>query len=137
MADLTFGSLTTGSTATGTPNLTAAEAIGEGDACYKDTDGTYKKAESGDTDVKAVVVVIALTAAAAATDTFVGLRTGGKLKDSGTPFTAGTAYYLSATAGGICPFADLVSTDYVSLIGIASSTSVLDFTPNNSGVQIA
>lgn len=39
--------------------------------------------------------------------------------------TAGTAYYLSGAPGGICPLADLGSGDYVCLIGLAKSTTVL------------
>lgn len=52
----------------------------------------------------------------------------------GATLTAGTAYYLSATPGGICPFADLASGDRVIFLGIAKSTSVLHFRPIDSGV---
>lgn len=43
----------------------------------------------------------------------------------GAVLTAGTAYYASDDAGGICPVADLASGDYVCLLGLAKSTSVL------------
>lgn len=43
----------------------------------------------------------------------------------GATVTAGTAYYLSDEPGGICPVGDLASGDYVCLIGIAKSASVL------------
>lgn len=43
----------------------------------------------------------------------------------GSILTEGVAYYLSATAGGIAPVADLGSGDDVALLGIATSTSVL------------
>lgn len=43
----------------------------------------------------------------------------------GATLTAGAAYYLSDTPGGICPDADVGSGEYVCLIGIAKSTSVL------------
>ena len=52
----------------------------------------------------------------------------------GATLTAGTAYYLSATAGGICPFADLGAGDRVIFLDIAKSTSVLHFRPIDSGV---
>lgn len=39
--------------------------------------------------------------------------------------TAGVAVYLSDTAGGICPVADVGSGEYVCQIGIAKSTTVL------------
>lgn len=55
----------------------------------------------------------------------------------GATLTAGTAYYLSATAGGICPAADLGTGDRVILLGLAKSTSVLIFRPIDSGVILA
>jgi hypothetical protein len=39
--------------------------------------------------------------------------------------TAGVSYYQSPTPGGICPRADVLTGDYVCLIGIAKSTTVL------------
>lgn len=50
--------------------------------------------------------------------------------------TKGTVYYLSNTAGGICPVADLGSGDYVTLVGIATSTTVLKLYCIASGVTI-
>lgn len=43
----------------------------------------------------------------------------------GATLTAGTAYWQSDTPGGICPLADVGSGEYVGLIGIAKSTTVL------------
>lgn len=43
----------------------------------------------------------------------------------GATMTNGAAYYLSDTAGGICPVADLTTGEYVCLLGIAKSTTVL------------
>lgn len=43
----------------------------------------------------------------------------------GASLTPGSAYFLSDTPGGICAFADLASGEYVSLIGLAKSASVL------------
>lgn len=43
----------------------------------------------------------------------------------GATLTPGTAYYLSPTAGGIAPLADVASGDDVILLGIAKSASVL------------
>lgn len=52
----------------------------------------------------------------------------------GATMTAGAVYHLSATAGGIAPVADLTTGDYYVLLGVASSTSVLKFAPQYSGV---
>ena len=43
----------------------------------------------------------------------------------GATIAAGVAYYLSGTAGGICPVADVASNDYPSILGMGSSTTVL------------
>lgn len=54
----------------------------------------------------------------------------------GATLTEGVAYYLSGTAGGICPVADLGSGDYPTIIGIAKSTSVLDVLIHESEVAL-
>ena len=43
----------------------------------------------------------------------------------GATLTAGAAYYLSDTAGGICPVADIGAGEYVCLLGLAKTASVL------------
>jgi hypothetical protein len=43
----------------------------------------------------------------------------------GAVLTAGTAYYLSDTPGGICPLADVGAGEYVCQLGLAKSTTVL------------
>lgn len=55
----------------------------------------------------------------------------------GATLTPGLAYYLSATAGGICPYGDLLSGDYVVFLGLAESASVLAVNIHESGAQIA
>jgi hypothetical protein len=55
----------------------------------------------------------------------------------GATLTAGTDYYLSATAGGICPRADLATGHKVVLLGLAESTSVLALDIQDSGVVLA
>jgi len=54
----------------------------------------------------------------------------------GATMTAGVAYYLSDTAGGICPAADVGAGEYACLIGIAASTTVLRLGFNYSGVSL-
>ena len=54
----------------------------------------------------------------------------------GATLTAGTAYYASDTPGGICPVADVGSGEKVSLIGLASSTSVLRVDIQSPGVVL-
>lgn len=52
----------------------------------------------------------------------------------GATLTAGTTYYLSATAGGIAPLADITGGPYFVIVGIATSTSVLKLAFEYSGV---
>jgi hypothetical protein len=54
----------------------------------------------------------------------------------GATMTAGVAYYLSDTAGGICPVADLATGEYPSVLGIATSTTVLNVNIQTSGVAL-
>jgi hypothetical protein len=54
----------------------------------------------------------------------------------GGTLTAGVAYYLSDTPGGLCPVADVGSGEYSCLIGIAKSASVLDIAIQPSGVAL-
>ena len=54
----------------------------------------------------------------------------------GGTLTAGVAYYLSDTPGGICPVADVGSGEYSVLLGMATSTSVLDVDIQASGVSL-
>lgn len=54
----------------------------------------------------------------------------------GATLTAGTAYYLSDTPGGICPVADVGAGEDVALLGVASSTTVLDVRIQVPGVTL-
>ena len=54
----------------------------------------------------------------------------------GATLTAGTAYYLSGTAGGIAPEADLASLDELTLLFVATSTTKAWLRPWNTGVTI-
>lgn len=54
----------------------------------------------------------------------------------GATLVAGTAYYLSDTPGGICPLADLLTGEYVCLLGLASSATVLNLDIQYPGVSL-
>lgn len=54
----------------------------------------------------------------------------------GATLTPGTTYYLSPNAGGICPLTDVLSGDYPVIVGIATSTTVLDVKFQEAGVAI-
>jgi hypothetical protein len=54
----------------------------------------------------------------------------------GAALTAGLAYYLSDTPGGICPVADIGAGEYVAIVGVAKSTTVLDLIHKATGVSL-
>lgn len=54
----------------------------------------------------------------------------------GATMTPGVAYYLSDTPGGICPVADVGSGEYATVIGIATSATVLNVKISASGVAL-
>lgn len=71
----------------------------------------------------------------AALDQPLSVQTGGLITIGGT-LTAGVAYYLSDTPGGICPVADLATGEYPCILGIATSTTVLNVDIQASGVAL-
>jgi hypothetical protein len=125
MADLTItaANVVAGSNAS-KESGTAGEAITAGQAVYKDsTTGKYMKADSNSATAEARQARgIALHAAS--NNQPLTIQKGGDIT-IGATLTAGVAYYLSDTAGGICPVADVGSGEYVCLLGIAKSASVL------------
>ena len=54
----------------------------------------------------------------------------------GATMTAGVAYYQSDTPGGIAPVADVGSGEVSTIIGIATSTTVLKVKIQSSGVTL-
>lgn len=54
----------------------------------------------------------------------------------GGTLTPGSRYYLSTTAGGIAPEADLTTGENVCLLGLAASATVLNIAIQNPGVTL-
>jgi hypothetical protein len=63
------------------------------------------------------------------------VQTGGTLT-LGATMTAGVVYYLSDTPGGICPVADVGAGEYVDVIGVSTSTTVMSLILTYSGVSL-
>lgn len=115
---------------------TAGETITAGQTLYfKESDQRYWKADS-DSATAAVRTLagIALNGASAGQPLRVFL--GGNITIGGT-VTVGTIYVLSDTAGGIMPAADLETGDYVTIVGIATTSAIIQCTTFiNSGVAV-
>lgn len=103
---------------------TAGETIAAGKAVYFDS--TVKKWKLADSNSGTAEVrkATAIALNGASLNQPVTVHKSGDIT-IGATLTAGTAYYLSDTPGGICPFADVGAGEYVCLLGLAKSTSVL------------
>lgn len=124
MADIsiTAASVLAGTGATRETGLAGA-AIAIGEVVYKDSNGKYQLADADGATALRSPIGFALSGASAANQPIHVLKSGPLTV--GAVLTAGTAYYLSDTPGKICPLADVTGGDYIVLIGLATSTSVL------------
>lgn len=117
-------------------NYLAGASITRGQSVYFDTTtSTWKLADSNSTAATAGSggVGIALNDAAASQP--IAVQIGGSL-GFGAILTRGKLYCPGATAGSIVPYEDLTTADYVTILGIATSTSNLSMNRWISGVVI-
>lgn len=135
MADLTITAAnvagTVGGTGTAGATITAGDvvALSGGSLVLADAD-----AGADETSVLRKPVGIALNDAASGQP--VAYAKPGAIITCGATVVAGTAYYLSATAGGICPVADVTTGMTPVVVGIATSTTQLKLSMLNSGVEL-
>lgn len=111
-------------------SLTAAQIVVE--------DASTNKAALADNDhaTAALRSIRGLTLHAALTDQPVTVAKNGAVVDLGAILTAGVEYYLSGTAGGICPRADVTTGDDPVRVGMALTTSRLQLDFNDPGVTL-
>jgi hypothetical protein len=134
MADLsvTASSVLAGSNAV-TEQGVAGETITAGQPVYLDTSTRqYFKADANAAAAARQPRGLALNGASAGQPLAIA-RSGDITLNA--VLTAGVTYYLSDTAGGICPLADVGTGEYFCIIGIAKSTTVLALSINYSGVS--
>lgn len=114
---------------------TAGEAITAGQALYSDaaTSGVLRPADATTAD-KAALVGIALNNAATGQPVSHSGLTG--TIDVGAVLVVGEVYVVSATPGGgnIAPISDLGSTEFVTVIGVATAADALQLSAIRSGV---
>lgn len=132
MADIsqTAANVAVGASTTPTRTVQFGEALTQGMPVYKSTsDSKYYRC---DADALATSICDGIVLTPAATNGY-GLialpatSPGVSLVNLGATLTVGLEYYVSTTAGGICPVADLASGDFPTSLGFAISTSLLDF----------
>ena len=112
-------------------NGTAGETLTAGMGVYLKTDGKYWKSQADGTAAEATVAGVVLNGASAGQP--VSVQTGGTVTIGGT-VVVGTVYTVSATAGGICPITDLVSTNYLSVLGAAPTAGTITLKPWATGI---
>lgn len=108
---------------------TAAETITAGQPVYLNAAGKWAKADSDAAGLQDASG-IALTGSAL-NQPIVVAKVGAVT--IGATLVAGDPYYVSSTAGGICPFADLSNGEKVVQLGVATSTTVLNIDIQNTG----
>lgn len=136
MADLTItaANVVAGSGATKV-NGTAGATVTAGQVVYKDsTTDTFKLADCNSATA-AVRSPYGIALHASLANQPLTVLTAGPVT-IGATMTAGVAYYLSGTAGGIAPVADLTTGDYPVILGIATSTTVLNVDIQEAGVAL-
>lgn len=129
MADLTVSAsgIAKGTNATFDTGVAGA-SITAGQPLYKDTaNNNVLKPAVNTSSTACVVAGIALHAAA--TGQPIQYQTSGDLYMTGTTLPVGSVYVLSATAGGMCPVADLEATTGTSYCTIIGGTTVTGSTP--------
>jgi hypothetical protein len=139
MADIvvTAGSVIPTSPSTVVASGIAGAAITAGQVVYADPSDSYKikpaKADSASTTHAPNVVGIALNGASAGQP--VDYAKSGDVTFNAV-LTKGQVYVDSAAnAGGIAPYSDLASTNFVTLLGVALSTTVLRLNLLLSNIQ--
>lgn len=137
MANLTqtAANVALGSQATRTQIVQAGESVTQGMPVYLNTsDSKYYQSDANASATAAGCNGIALTPAS--TDGYFVIATpgSGAKVNLGATLTVGQTYTVSATKGAICPIGDLTTGDYPTILGIASTTALLNFNVQAGGV---
>jgi len=135
LADLTItaASVAAGTGASVDRSRNAGASLTAGQAVYLDTSSNTYKLSDADSATAAARTVTGVALNAASSGQPVAVLTGGLLT-VGATVAVGTMYTGSATAGGICPVADLTTGAYPTAIGWAVSTTQINVVINASGV---
>jgi hypothetical protein len=136
MADLTITPASVVAASNATRDVgTAGETIAAGKAVYlSSTTNKWMLADSNSVTAEARKAT-AVSLNAASLNQPIAVQKGGDVT-IGATLVAGTSYYLSDTPGGICPLADVGTGEYVNVIGIAKSTTLLSLIFSFPGVAL-
>lgn len=137
MADLvvTSTSVVAGNDATINKDYRFGETVTAGAPVYRDSStNLLMNALASNTAAKAAAMGVALNGGAINQPAQV--QTGGTIT-IGATVANGTIYVVSANSGKIAPWADLVATNFVTILGIGSTTGVITLFPNPTGIAHA
>lgn len=125
-----------GSGTTRTKVVQVGEGVTQGMPLRLDTsDGKYYQCDANASLSTSQCDGMALTAASTDGYIVMALPGEGSSVNVGATLTVGTTYAVSATKGAIAPIADLTTGDWVTILGTASTTALLSFVVDNTGVQ--
>lgn len=110
----------------------AGETITAGDAIYKASDGTWMVADCTTSATTAAASAIAVNSASVGQP--VAAQKTGSLDIGGT---LAVGVYVLSEDGAICPAADLLTDDYVTIVGAADATDNLVLGFLATGAQVA
>jgi len=108
----------------------AGGTLTAGQAVYVDTSDS-SKLKGCDADASATSVCAGITLHGASNGQPIKYATSGNLTFNAA-FAAGDCVCVSTTVGGLAPYADLASGDFVTVVGIATSTTNLKIQINAS-----
>lgn len=113
----------------------AGEAITAGQTVYRSsTTNKLMKADSNGATAE-IRTPIGVALNGGALDQPIKFQKPGGEITIGAVLTPGAAYYQSDTPGGICPVADVGTGEYVCLVGLAKSASMLSLDIRYTGVS--
>jgi len=136
MADLTITAANVKLVSGSTQPIIAGAAVTAAQLVYKASATGKALLSDNDNPTPEVRAIHGMALHAALADQPLTLALNGAVVELGVILTAGVDYYLSGTPGGICPRADVISTDDPIRVGMALTTSRLQLDINDPGVTL-
>tara|TARA_R110000868_G_C10559158_1_gene736693 strand:- start:82 stop:510 length:429 start_codon:yes stop_codon:yes gene_type:complete len=134
MADVTItatGVLKSSAASVQTDEGIAGGTITAGMPIYKDTTAS-NVLKAADASALATAVVCGIALNGGATGQTIEYVTRDPALVAGGTLAVGTIYVLSATAGGICPEADILTGEFITILGVANTTTTLNFSAGSN-----
>jgi len=122
----------TANTGTVASSQTAGENLTQGLSVYLSSNQWFKTKASNETQSE----VGGITLNAASANQPISVAQGAAIISIGGTTSNGTPYVVSNTSGAICPYADLISGQYVSFIGVGGPNNTISLGLDPTGLTI-